>query len=85
MDTPHLTPAQLRVATLVHAGYSNQQIADTLGITRKTVKNHLNATYGKGGEHPAVNRAELCAQCENGTLGMFHAAKHVDPQPNGRG
>lgn len=56
IELPRLTRAQARVATLVAAGYTNQQIADLTGSARSTVKNHINAIYRQG---KVVNRTEL--------------------------
>jgi DNA-binding NarL/FixJ family response regulator len=51
-----LTPRQSAVIILAAAGQTNTQIAQTLGITEKTVKNHLNQVYKRSG---AENRNEL--------------------------
>jgi DNA-binding NarL/FixJ family response regulator len=51
-----LTARQSAVVILAAAGQSNTQIAQTLGITESTVKNHLNQVYKRSG---AVNRNEL--------------------------
>jgi DNA-binding NarL/FixJ family response regulator len=53
-----LTPRQLAVLSLVAAGQSNQQIADSLGITERTVKFHVTAIFNKLG---ADNRAQAVA------------------------
>ncbi len=42
-----LSERELEVLRLVAEGKSNQQIADTLIITRGTVKKHLNNIFGK--------------------------------------
>lgn len=51
-----LTPSERRVAELVAEGMSNQQVAEGLFVTRKTVETHLAAVYRKLGVR---NRAEL--------------------------
>ena len=40
-----LTPRQLEVARLAASGLTSQQIADRLHTSRRTVENHLYATY----------------------------------------
>ena len=42
-----LTPKELEVLRLVHAGQSNKQIASTLGVTEGTVKIHMNRIMSK--------------------------------------
>lgn len=44
-----LTPRQSKIVELASAGKSNTQIALQLGISRKTVENHLAATYQRLG------------------------------------
>lgn len=46
---PTLTRRELDVARLAAAGLSNQQIADRLALSRRTVENHLGAAYQKLG------------------------------------
>jgi DNA-binding NarL/FixJ family response regulator len=57
-DTSLLTPRELAVLRLVAAGQSNRQIADSLGITERTVKFHVTAIFNKLG---ADNRAQAVA------------------------
>jgi len=42
-----LTPSELRVARLAAEGLSNREIAQALFVTKKTVADHLAATYRK--------------------------------------
>ena len=42
-----LSPKQLEVSRKVLQGYSNKRIAETLGITEQTVKDHLHAIFEK--------------------------------------
>ncbi|MFF8641780.1 response regulator [Streptomyces sp. NPDC015345] len=42
-----LTPREREVLTLVAAGHTNAEIAETLGVTTGTVKSHVNALLGK--------------------------------------
>jgi DNA-binding CsgD family transcriptional regulator len=51
-----LTPSELRVARLAATGLSNQQVAEALFITIKTVEMHLTSAYRKLG---GGSRAEL--------------------------
>jgi DNA-binding NarL/FixJ family response regulator len=57
-DSSLLTPRELAVLRLVAAGQSNRQIADSLGITERTVKFHVTAIFNKLG---ADNRAQAVA------------------------
>ena len=51
-----LTPSERGVADLAAEGLSNRQIAETLGVSLKTVEVRLGRTYGKLG---IKSRAEL--------------------------
>ncbi|MDH2387433.1 response regulator transcription factor [Streptomyces sp. HNM0663] len=44
-----LTPREREVLVLVAQGKSNRQVANSLGISEKTVKNHLSALFSKIG------------------------------------
>lgn len=44
-----LTPTERRVVELVGAGHSNREIAESLGIAEKTVKNHVTSVLAKMG------------------------------------
>jgi DNA-binding NarL/FixJ family response regulator len=44
-----LTPTEARVAELVAAGRTNQQVADQLFVTVRTVESNLTRIYGKLG------------------------------------
>jgi DNA-binding CsgD family transcriptional regulator len=44
-----LTDAQRRVAVAAAAGLSNRQVAELLGISERTVENHLRAAFRKLG------------------------------------
>jgi len=57
-DTGLLTPRELAVLRLVAAGQSNRQVAESLGITERTVKFHMTAIFNKLG---ADNRAQAVA------------------------
>ena len=44
-----LTPAERRIVGLISKGMSNAEIAETLGISEKTVKNHITSLLSKMG------------------------------------
>lgn len=44
-----LTPREREIVTLVGEGLRNEDVAGRLGITEKTVRNHLTAIFGKLG------------------------------------
>jgi len=67
-----LTPAELRVVTLVGQGLNNPEIAQRLYVGRETVKAHVAAAFRKLG---VTNRVELAAAA---------ATRSTDPQPIGR-
>jgi len=48
-DIARLTPMERRVLELVGQGLANKEIADTLGIAEKTVKNHVTSVLAKMG------------------------------------
>jgi DNA-binding CsgD family transcriptional regulator len=54
-----LTPRELEVADLIARGYSNQQIAVVLVLTRGTVANHVAHILGKVG---VTNRTQIAAR-----------------------
>jgi DNA-binding NarL/FixJ family response regulator len=62
-----LTPSELRVARLASEGLTNREIAQALFVTKKTIADHLAATYRKLG----ISRRD----------GLTQAL--VDPAPNG--
>ena len=47
IDAEPITPRGLEVLSLVAEGYSNKLISAALGISERTVKNHLTLTMGK--------------------------------------
>jgi DNA-binding NarL/FixJ family response regulator len=49
--TDALTPRELEVLALVAEGLDNRMIGQKLGITRSTVKHHLEAIFAKLGVH----------------------------------
>ncbi len=65
-----LTPSEHRVARLVASGNSNQETAEALFITTKTVKDHLTSTYRKLG---ITSRAGLGPALLEGSPGVLDA------------
>jgi DNA-binding NarL/FixJ family response regulator len=55
-DTPRLTDRETEVLRLVAKGLSYKQIAERLGVSHRTVQNHVQNTLGKLHLH---NRVEL--------------------------
>ena len=51
MDAADLPPRAREVLGLLARGLSDQQIADTLHVSRNTVRNHVSAIYRKTGVH----------------------------------
>jgi len=54
-----LSSRESQIMTLIAAGYSNGQIAASLVLAEKTIKNHVNRIYAKLG---AGSRAAAIAQ-----------------------
>jgi DNA-binding CsgD family transcriptional regulator len=46
-----LTPAEAKVASMIAAGASPEEIANELNLSRETVRNQLKAIFGKTGTH----------------------------------
>jgi DNA-binding NarL/FixJ family response regulator len=67
-----LTPREREVAHLMASGHTNQQIAETLVLTRGTVANHVAHILDKLG---ASNRTQVAA--------LVFLAQPERPQPNG--
>lgn len=60
-----LSARECDVLALIVSGYSNQEIADELGIARNTVKNHLRSILARLGVR---NRAQAAAYAVNNRL-----------------
>jgi DNA-binding CsgD family transcriptional regulator len=58
LKAPQLTARERDIARLAVEGLSNQQIAERLVISKRTVDNHLHQIYGKLG---IGGRADLAA------------------------
>jgi len=46
-DAPRLTPRETEILTLIAKGLSNRTAAETLGLSRATVRTHLEHIYAK--------------------------------------
>ena len=62
-----LTPSETGVLDRVAAGLSNDQIAASLGISPKTVRNHINHIFSKLG---ISSRSQAIVQARDGGLGL---------------
>jgi DNA-binding NarL/FixJ family response regulator len=51
-----LTPTETRVIQFVAKGMANREIAETLGVSQRTIESHVSNMLGKTGLH---NRTEL--------------------------
>ena len=56
LELDHLTPREREVLTMLSAGYRVRTIANVLGISQSTVRNHVSAVMAKAG---VANQAEL--------------------------
>ena len=63
---PRLTEREREVLELVARGYQNARIAHHLGLSEKTVRNHISAILAK---LPAATRAEAVALARDEGLG----------------
>ena len=61
-----LTPRELEVLVLVRQGLANKQIARRLGISERTVKTHLTATFARIG---AADRTQAALWAERRGIG----------------
>ena len=48
-SAPSLSSREAQIMTLIAEGHSNGEIASTLTVAEKTVKNHVNRIYSKLG------------------------------------
>ncbi len=79
-----LSPAEREIALLLLKGYSTREIADLLGKSDRTVRQHCSAGYKKSG---LSGRAKLSAFFIEDLLQPLAArgeveAGHEDPEPN---
>jgi DNA-binding CsgD family transcriptional regulator len=61
-----LTTREREVLELIARGLDNAQIATSLSLTEKTVRNHINSIFGKLG---TPNRAQAIVRARNAGLG----------------
>jgi DNA-binding NarL/FixJ family response regulator len=61
-----LTAREREVLDLIARGLDNAQIAKSLGLSEKTVRNHINSIFGKLG---AQNRAQSIVRAREAGLG----------------
>ena len=57
-DIDELTPQERKILPLIAEGMTNKQIGETLGLSHKTVKNHLSSVFQK---LQVTRRAQLAA------------------------
>jgi pimeloyl-ACP methyl ester carboxylesterase/DNA-binding CsgD family transcriptional regulator len=62
-----LTPREREVLELIARGRDNSQIAESLSLTEKTVRNHINSIFGKLG---TPNRAQAIVRAREAGLGQ---------------
>ncbi|MGH6681697.1 MAG: helix-turn-helix transcriptional regulator [Bradyrhizobium sp.] len=59
-----LTPAEAKVASMVAAGWSPEEIADALQVSRETVRNQIKAIFCKTGTHRQSELAALVSRIQ---------------------
>lgn len=59
-----LSAREAQVMSLIAAGHTNGQIAATLVLTEKTVKNHVNRLYAKLGAGSRADAIALWTACQ---------------------
>ena len=64
---PRLTEREREVLDLVAHGYPNARVAHHLGVSEKTVRNHVSVILAK---LPAATRAEAVALARDNGLGV---------------
>jgi DNA-binding CsgD family transcriptional regulator len=57
-----LSPAEAKVASMIAAGSSPEEIADALALSRETVRNQIKAVFGKANVHRQNELAALMAR-----------------------
>ena len=70
---PELTRREVEIVYLTAKAYTNMQIADTLYIAQKTVKNHLFSIFHKLGIHSRLSLINFVSSLRQG--GMPHERK----------
>ena len=72
LQSPSLTPRQREIVTLAARGLSNEEIANRLVVSVRTVHNHLHQAYTKLGVH---SRAELGGVLASARSGSEHLGR----------
>ncbi len=80
MKVDPLTPTEREVAELAAAGRTNQQVADTLAISRRTVEAHLQRVYRKLGVRSRHDLASSHLPRPNGVLTLRRRRAHHRPE-----
>ena len=68
----NLTPAELQIATFLPAHHSLREIAETLNVSRTTVKTHVDAIYAKLEVTTRSEAVEQLAQLRIKPMGGKH-------------
>lgn len=63
-ETFSLSPAEAKVASMIAAGSSPEEIADELMLSRETVRNQIKTVFGKTGVHRQNELAALIARIQ---------------------
>ena len=63
---PHLTPRERDLLELIAQGRDNAQVAATLGLSEKTVRNHITSIFAKLG---VENRAQAIVHARDAGFG----------------
>ena len=74
----HLSAREVELTELVACGYSNQEIAQRLFLSRDTVKTHLKRVFGKSGFR---NRVELASWWASQRAGETSREAAIDKPP----
>jgi two-component system, NarL family, nitrate/nitrite response regulator NarL len=75
-----LTPREEQIVAEVMSGKTNNDIAQTLGMSAQTVKHHLTSIFDKVGVY---NRLELALFCANRSSGSNGDLEEVEPDTIG--
>ncbi len=71
-----LTPREEQIVAEVVTGKTNNEIAQTLGVSAQTVKHHLTSIFDKVGVY---NRLELALFCVNYSFGSDGSIEEAEP------